>query len=388
MTTINIKYSIEATVLTPLSVGQGAEKDWVLGVDYVAKDGEMYHLSMEKIHDAKIDMSKLSQLFIQQDAKGVLLLIGNQLDKVSDFHMRIPCHTTNPIKTFFKNDLTGEPVIPGSSLKGSIRSALFEYFTHGADVTSMQRQRSNALNESVFGSLKEGVDFMRFIQVSDFRFPVGATELVNTKIYNLRRPGQEWQGGWKHGGQRTTDVFDEQGFNTIYECLPFGVTGVGSIALAQKAFQTLVDKVREIPHQQKKQEIMSNSAEFLCQIINEHTRRYLEKELQFFKKYAEGENADLITEQEEFLGSIPTLLEEIANLKPNECIIKMAAGAGFHAMTGDWQYTDYTGGVLDQKSNRDRAAKPKSRKVAITEEGGELFLDLMGFVKLTFSEQK
>ena len=134
-----------------------------------------------------------------------------------------------------------------------------------------------------------------------------------------------------------------------------------------------------------KQEIMQQSANALCAIINNHTRQYLEKELKFFKKYMEGEYADILMDEDDNnLGTIPLLLDELDNLQPNECIIKLAAGTGFHSITGDWQYTDYTGGLLGQsRDNKDKFAKPKSRKIAVTDDGDGLFLDLMGFIKLT-----
>ena len=197
MAAVNKKYTITASVLTPISVGQGSETDWVLGVDFVVKNNVMYHLDMKKMQEVGIDIYRMTQLFLQQDPKGMLHLIGNKLEEVSDFRMKMPCFSSLPIKTFFRNQLTGQPVIPGSSLKGAIRSVLFAHFAKEKNVAEMQKQKSNVLNESVFGSLKDGSDFMRFIQVGDITFPVHSTEFVNTKIYNLRRPGQEWEGGWK-----------------------------------------------------------------------------------------------------------------------------------------------------------------------------------------------
>lgn len=383
MAAVNKKYTITASVLTPISVGQGSETDWVLGVDFVVKNNVMYHLDMKKMQEVGIDIHRMTQLFLQQDPKGMLHLIGNKLEEISDFRMKMPCFSSLPIKTFFRNQLTGQPVIPGSSLKGAIRSVLFAHFAKEKNVAEMQKQKSNVLNESVFGSLKDGSDFMRFIQVGDITFPVHSTELVNTKIYNLRRPGQEWEGGWKHAGQKTTEAFEETGFNTIYECLPYSRTGVGSLTIAQQNFDTYVKETQK-GNSPAKQEIMQQSVNALCAIINNHTRRYLEKELKFFKKYMEGENADVLMDDDENnLGTIPLLLDELDNLQPNECIIKLAAGSGFHSITGDWQYTDYTGGLLDQKNNRDKLAKPKSRKIAVTDDGDGLFLDLMGFLKLT-----
>lgn len=372
MERVNLKYNVTAEVLTPLSVGQGSEKDWVEGIDYVVKNDMMYHLDLSKMYAAGIDMERVANLFQKQDAKGVRLLIGEKLKQVSDFKMPMTCHSSNPIKTFFRNQLTNRPVLPGSSLKGAIRSVLFTYLR--------DNERDNA---SVFGNMKDGSDFMRFIRVGDFEFPARSTELVNTKIYNLEQSQRAWRGAWKHSAHETTSDFDEYGFNTIYECLPFGTKTNGSIMLAKHLFDLLLTQHIAISHQDKKQLILNNPKEYLCRIINEHTKRYLEKELQFFKKYTEGENSYYLTEEEDFLGSIPTLLDTIENLQPNECVIKLSAGAGFHSITGDWQHNDYVSGVLDQKRNKD-GAKPKSRKIAITQEGEDAFFDLMGFVKLTF----
>ena len=57
----------------------------------------------------------------------------------------------------------------------------------------------------------------------------------------------------------------------------------------------------------------------------------------------------------------------------------MSAGSGFHSITGDWQFEDYSRtGVWDFGRNQGKQ-KYESRKIAVY---GEHF-DLMGFVKLT-----
>ena len=65
---VNLKYNVTAEVLTPLSVGQGSEKDWVEGIDYVVKNGMMYHLDLSKMYAAGIDMERVANLFQKQDA--------------------------------------------------------------------------------------------------------------------------------------------------------------------------------------------------------------------------------------------------------------------------------------------------------------------------------
>ena len=127
MSGINTKYTVTLKVLTPLFIGQGIEKDWVKGIDYIDQDNTLYHLDLSKMQEADIDMDKLARLFSEQNAAGVGQLIGDKLANVSDFQLSMPCESSNPIRTFFRNQYTQCPTIPGSSLKGAIRSILFTY---------------------------------------------------------------------------------------------------------------------------------------------------------------------------------------------------------------------------------------------------------------------
>lgn len=367
---LNKKYKVTAQVLTPLSIGQGSEKDWVYGVDFLTKRDEnnqqwLYHLNIAKIIEAGVDINRVSQLFANGNATEIAQLIGSKLAQVSDFQMPLPIKTaqglTNPIKTFLRNPLTNRPVLAGSSLKGAIRSVLFTYLR--------DTERDNV---SIFGRMTDGSDFMRFIRVGDFEFE--KTCLVNTKIYNLYREGYGWQGGWKHSGNNTSNTFDPIGFNTIYECLPPSATAEGSVMFADTLFAEIANQ----PLFEGKQNIMSapDIAVKLCDIINDHTFNYLNKEMDFFTEYWQGDGSSNIRER---IGSLQDMIDAC---EPNECILKMSAGAGFHSITGDWQFDAYT---EDQQHRMDRkrgGELPKSRKIAVS---GTKAFSPMGFVKLTFN---
>jgi hypothetical protein len=52
------------------------------------------------------------------------------------------------------------------------------------------------------------------------------------------------------------------------------------------------------------------------------------------------------------------------------CILKMAAGSGFHSITGDWQFDDYSIDGVDTSRKISRGTlknvkSAKSRKIAI-----------------------
>ena len=391
---VNKKYNLEIEVLTPLSIGAGAEKDWVRGVDFVVDNGKLYKLNLKKMLSCGIRIEDLTSLFASKNEEGLKSLLAGKLEVASDFSIPFPAESDNDVKTFVKNQLTGNAVLTGSSLKGSIRSILFQYLG-GASKDGKE----------VFGSSTNGDEFMRFIKISDAEFD--KTELVNTKIFNLKGGGNNWQGGWKHqmtnrdGNSFTNGTFQPVGFNTLYESLVPKQKGYASLMMAEKTFRnfdidsfyrnTIRDCQKRLKNEKdlkKQQKIEKNIKELerllvtvsqkeqaillenLFPIINEHTRDYLLKEKAFFEKYSTEKSDEIIK-------SINALLKQIPS-DNSYCILKMSAGSGFHSITGDWQFDDYTKAPLDRKRVKEGKVNPKSRKIAI--HNGNL--SLMGFIKL------
>lgn len=360
----DLVYHIELTTVTPLAVGAGNDNDWVRGIDYVQKDGKVYVLDIQKAAELGADIDKLTDLFLKSDEKGICALLGNQLDKVACRVFSQPAFTTNPIKAFQRTHLYDAPLVAGSSVKGSIRSVLFK---------ALRNDEQD--NKSVFGDMKEGTDFMRFIRVGDIEMP--STSLVNTKLLNLRKEGSEWAGGWKQGMQETVATYNSTGFNTLYECVEPGKKGYGTIGMAGNAYSLLLQHGGgAISHARQKATLMETGIQTLFHLINAATRSYLLKEKAFFETYTADRSEEIIDCIDRLLTMIPA--------DDSSCLMKMSAGVGFHSITGDWQYEDY-----DQtgtwENGRDRGKKKyKSRKIAEYRQK----LQLMGFVKLRVMSQE
>lgn len=352
------RYDIELEVVTPLSTGAGNENDWVMGADCVNKDGYLYVIDYNKLPDVGIELNVFSSILMKNNQEEMCELLGNKLEQVSKNIFKLPAKCNNPIKTFQRTQLYGLPLIPGSSIKGAIRSVLFNYF------------RTNEIdNKSVFGSMKDGTDFMRFIQIGDIEMP--ETLLVNTKIYNLwKNENGDWNGGWKQNRNFTSDKFNPSGFNTIYECVQPNNKGLGVISISSSTFEKVMQRNRLFCVEKKKR-ITEEGLDLLFYIINKSTRDYLQKEKDFFIKYTTDRTDEIVTS-----------IDNMLNLIPNDnsyCLLKMSAGVGFHSITGDWQYKDYdTTGFWESGRNKDKK-KYKSRKIAEYE--GKLHL--MGFVKIS-----
>lgn len=358
------RYPIELEVITPLSVGAGNDNEWVKGLDFVQKDGKVYVIDMQKVAAAGIDVGALTTLFLKSDDKGICQLLGNKIGELSRYVFDLPAKTDNNIKTFLRTQFYDKPVVVGSSIKGSIRSALFNYLR-----TDEQK------NEEVFGIMKDGTDFMRFVRIGDVEMP--STVLVNTKIFNLRGHGADWQGGWKHrstdkeGNSYTDGFFNPTGFNTLYECVAPGNKGLGNISLAANSF-SLLEKYGQgkSPYAGKKRSLLNEPINSLFQVVNDVTKEYLQKERAFFLKYDADRSDEVINCIDSLLSIIPA--------DGSSCLLKMSAGVGFHSITGDWQYDDYDKTKFWTDGRHAGKKKYKSRKIAEYNHR----LQLMGFVRL------
>jgi hypothetical protein len=366
----NKRYYIELEVLTPLSVGAGNENDWICGVDYVQKDGKVYVIDMERAARLGIDLERLAVAFARSDQRAIINLIGNRLEQASSRIYDSPVETTNPIKSFLRTQLMDKPVVPGSSLKGAIRSCLFNDF-HGHIKSDEDKNKMKDINDQVFGTMKEGDVFTRFIHIGDIVMP--QTRLVNTKLFNLRGRGNDWNGGWKQSGRETTANYQPTGFNTLYECVLPGSKGIGAIDMTNHAFELLCKKLPKQAYLDKKQHLMQGGIRALFHIINVTTRNYLEKEREFFETYHTDRVDELIDTIDGLLNKIPA--------DDSYCVMKMSAGVGFHSITGDWLYDDYCDepGFWPDNDKRNAGKKMyKSRKIAEYNKR----LQLMGFVIL------
>lgn len=366
MDALNKKYNIKIEVLTPLFIGAGTEKEWIRGVDFVVKDGKAYKLGLKKISRAGgVNLLELSEAFKKKDENKVINLISNDLlSKVSDKILDWPADSSNDVKTFIKNQFNGKPLLAGSSLKGAVRSILFKSL------------RKNEKDEKlVFGSSNEGDEFMRFIKFADAEFE--NTALVNTKIFNLQTKNE---GGWKHASKNTDYKFKRSGFNTIYECIMPRQQGYASIMFSTKAFDAFKRKGKH-KYEVEKQRILENITT-LFKIVNKHTQDYLSKEKLFFGKYNQADNTYKIIE------SIDRILAQIPS-DNKSCILKMSAGSGFHSITGDWQFDDYSISSIQSKGTKTLsfgcditgkiAKSAKSRKIAVWDN----HFDLMGFIRIS-----
>lgn len=374
---MSAKSQIEVSMLTPVHVGAGQEKKLIKNLDFIYRDKKLILIDTTKIFQSLDEKERA--IFLNHLAKSTLenfgtYLTGTRKIDLDSFKIaEIDCPGGEPgnevLSLVSAAGENGRRVyLPGSSIKGAIRSVLFAYFYN---------QKKIRDEREIFGSIDRNL--MSFLQVSDALF--NNSRVVNCKIFNLYNDGAEWLAGWKHGRNKTNENFSFKDFVTYYEV--FGLKEKSTFSI--KINKEKIDYLNR--GQEAKKYIPPNLDLFdkhginrLFEIINWHSRRYLEAELKFFRHYANGTP---------FIENIIESIESLVRKVPNDnqgCVLHLACGSGFHGITGDWQFSGNH--VKTGYQYKSGAIKYKSRKMVFRKLKGQSDLDFMpmGFVKLAVKQ--
>lgn len=340
---INCDWKIK--ILTPVHIGGAQEKHWQEGLDFVIKEQKVYFLNQEKMIN-HWDVDPYSNAL----ASGKLKELTKKIN-IADFSDRVEMISgkTREIRQHIKNAATGNPIIPGSSLKGALRSIIFNFLLD----QSPNALSGNRIEQTIFGKISK--DFMRFIQVGDVEFK--KTEILNTKTLSLSGTNSFVWKNKRNGGENS---LDSKRFASGYECISPGQYATGKIKFDLEGYR----RAKKFVHNPEGLEKLFSEQfeENLFNIINEHSRTYFEKELAYFNQYAQaGCDAEHIEQVKADIGSLKDDLF-IERRAP----FRIAAGSGFHSITGDWQLKDHLVDDISFKGNRgmrNRKNSAKTRKL-------------------------
>jgi len=133
---INHIYKLKLNILTPVFIGAGKEKDWIKGLDFIFTKENLFIFDQQKLFSTLFKKGlneKYLELISQQNVNDIEKFFNEnfsteELEKISLDHRNDNANNrpSNEIKTFIRNGLN-QPYIPGSSIKGAIRSILFNY---------------------------------------------------------------------------------------------------------------------------------------------------------------------------------------------------------------------------------------------------------------------
>lgn len=374
-----MKKIVKIKTLTSVHIGSGEVLQ--IGSDFVkGKMGNNYVLAVvspEKVLDL-IGEEHLQDWVVaieRKESTGNVVKRFAPNAKVEDYAKRIvlewsEAHERDTLKEHIHNG-QGKPYIPGSSIKGAIRTAILASLAENVndaerkiDVSANGKKKANAnkVEKELFGSDPNN-DVFRFLQVGDAYF--GECYTVSLRMVNIN--------------ERTSKIFWDKSKSQMIEALPSEDITRFEMKLNVEGYNKSKEKwstIGDLPN------IMS-SYESLFEAINNHTIRLLDFELEYWKERSDRDDSDKV---ECYLEKIESIKNEAQNCgKGKECVLRIGHGSGWNFITGGWarDLDNFESLVVPvsrpNNQNYSEYDFPKTRRV-------DDVCELLGFVKLSLQE--
>ncbi len=343
-----MKHQVKIEALTSVHTGSGDKK--ILGIDFLYDENYIYFLDIEKIGKALniADHPEYAQRWAASivqgkqkeylrgsgvDYKRLSRRIPNYVDEFSD---QAPSISTQ------MRDARGLPYIPGTSLKGAIRTVIFAAMA-SADrdypgILHKSKREVDQWHRNFFGGI--GSDPFRHLHVGDAFFGLQDVGAINT--VQIKK------------SKKNPRIAEIDTIKQYIEVLFEHSSSEFTLRLAADRFNQSL---------RGRQPLFSDLNSLLT-LINGHTKRLIESELKIWSNVQEAES---------MCETLKGIKEEINSCKSGECVLRLGNASGKRFITG---------GVLEA-SNGGMLAIPKTRRIEqATDDDGE-YINLLGFVKLS-----
>lgn len=283
------------------------------------------------------------------------------------------------------HDGVGLPYLPGSSIKGAVRTAIFcelvdedllnqLYYLSDKYGSNPQKASNNVdrnVNEWVkknFGDISQ--DMLKYLQVGDAYFGKG-DEVVLEQI-NIN--------------QNSYGVFIDKKKKQAVEAIPWDIESSFRVKLIKKFSKETIEKKETGDKKEKKvngksiafrQAMDSQGLPYLFRLINNHSKSLVKSEIEYW----DGMGSEVAP----YVENLHRILETLDNCKEGkECVLRIGEGSGWKFITGAWTerldeevFNDFIVPMCrPQNYKYEEFVFPKTRRV------GE-DLNLFGFVKLS-----
>jgi len=378
--------NFEIEIITPIHIGSGRVLN--RGLDFTTSDSHTLIYNINKLISAFGEQ----QSFIDAITNGTIsgFLRENGIPEVEYSRALNGNCDANDLDEFI-SDGNDNPFIPGSSVKGGIRTAFFEYYfnNNGNGVNNdykrllirsktwaSQRLQEKVLapkykRDKIFKSA-QNADILRSLRVSDVSFKNNDLCVVNALIMNLKgNDGYDY--GWKHLPSKRTNRSMADATSVPVVALKPGVIS--------KSFKLSIDEfiLKFVSTKEKNWERFS-------EILNDHYEDLINKEMDYVEPLPENEETDSIFNQLNYL------IDEVADCRKNTAngrvswIQRIGWGSGWTTMTGGHVPENLLNDVrLQYYLNTNRQGLrypvfPKTRKIV---KGVDNELRMLGWIKVT-----
>ena len=333
------KHELYVRVLTPLHIGGEQEKHLERGIDYEIEGGKVLRYVQQRLVERLGINTYVDALEGGKDKLRATLEVRKvPLPQVTEDWGPIEgsCDT---IRMMVRDGMHGRPYLPGSSLKGGLRSALFAAFGG----------KKEKKDKSVFGEFNDSV--MRFIKVGDVHFPTRG-DIVNTKIMSPQPAGGHWIEGWKHQSSGSHE-FDNYRFTTGLQVVPIGTLAKVSFTIDQEGLERYRSNRKSNLPVAATSYLSTKNLQQLLFGISTYTSLYLEREVEYFT------SIDGFKSGGEIVGPYQSLQQQNTPTAP---LLRVGFGSGYHSVTGDYFYPDHLTPLYKELHGK----KKKTRRIAFT----------------------
>lgn len=371
-----MKKTVKIETLTSVHIGSGEVLQ--LGSDIVkGKMGDDYVLAVvspEKVLNL-IGEEHLQDWVVaieRKESTGNVVKRYAPKAKIEDYAKRIvkdrsEVHEGNTLKEHIHNG-QGKPYIPGSSIKGAIRTAILASLAENvngaerkidASANGKKKANANKVEKELFGRDPNN-DVFRFLQVGDAYF--GECYTVSLRMVNIN--------------ERTSRGFWDESKPQMIEALPSEDKTKFEMNLNLEGYN---ESAKECSTIGRLPNIMS-SYESLFEAINNHTISLLDFELEYWRERSNMDDSDKVKSYLEKIESIKS--EALKCDKGKECVLRIGHGSGWNFITGGWarnldNFEDLVVPISRPGNNRYLDYDfPKTRRV-------DDICELLGFVKLS-----
>ena len=370
---------IKIETLTSVHIGSGETLQY--GTDFVAgKLDEEYVISIvdpRKVMDliGEANVHRWVAAIERKEATSKVVKQFAPNSKLEDYSKRIIMEwsAAKPSDTLKEqiHDGQGRPYIPGSSIKGAIRTAVLATLTdkiHRIEdkIDASKKNRdgivfkplasAKKVEAEAFGS-NPNEDVFRFLQVGDAYF--GKNYEVAVKMVNINE--REKQSFWDTSKPQLIEAIGPD-YETTFQ-----------LKLNETAFELSRNRVHAMPE-------CMRSIPVLFETINNHTLSLLNSEIDYWRKREENDDTEKVSLYIERINDV--LRQSESCHKGKECVLRIGHGSGWRFITGAW---------TENLKNFDSVVVPVSRPKNFKYEQFDFpktrrvddECELLGFVKLS-----